>query len=52
MSGDDNNPMIPLGVKAAGEAPVSSRGAGNGAKPPQPDLTEIRKQLFTRSYKE
>ena len=53
MSGDNNDPMIPLDAKAAGEAPSASHGAGNGAMPPQPppDLTEIRKQLFTRGYK-
>jgi RecA-family ATPase len=53
MSGDNDDPMIPLDAKAAGEAPSASHGAGNGAMPPQPppDLTEIRKQLFTRGYK-
>ena len=53
MSGDNNDPIIPLDAKAAGEAPSASHGAGNGAMPPQPppDLTEIRKQLFTRGYK-
>ena len=53
MSGDNDVPMIPLDAKAAGEAPSASHGAGNGAMPPQPspDLTEIRKQLFTRGYK-
>jgi hypothetical protein len=53
MSGDNDNPMIPLDAKAVGEAPSASHGAGNGAMPPQPppDLTEIRKQLFTRGYK-
>ena len=52
MSDDNDDPMIPLDAKTTGEAPSASHGAGNGAvPPPQPDLTEIRKQLFTRGYK-